>query len=127
MTTLSKEIEAAIDEILNLNSEKTEKRVPGKPGRKRNPPTQIWSLSFHDPQHNITYALISTCIKEDYSQSLEQLAMRLSIWKSRPINECMCKLRSLKRSGKLGYYDENCVFRTWDGEEKGYGLESMCG
>ena len=122
MKISSEQIEKAIDEILGIKSA----HAPKKRGRRKLPQTHIWSLAFHDPYHNVTYALISTCIKEDFDQSLEQLALRLSIWKSRPKSECLRVLRRLKRSGRLGYYDESCVFRTWNGEERGYGLESMC-
>lgn len=127
MKTSSKEIENAINEILGISEQTKLSDAPKKRGRKKLPKQKIWSLDFYDPQQSITYALISICIKEDFDQSLEQLAMRLSIWKSRPLRECMRVLRRLKKAGKLGYYDECRVFRTWNGEEKGYGLESMCG
>ncbi len=127
MKTSSNEIENAINEILGISDKKESLFSPKKRGRRKLPRQKIWSLDFYDPQQSITYALISICIKEDFDQSLEQLAMRLSIWKSRPIRECMRVLRKLKKTGKLGYYDESRVFRTWNGEEQGYGLETMCG
>lgn len=124
----AKELEHAIDEILGIKR----KAVPIVPKRKRGrqtkkkPPT--WSLDFYNPEHNRTFALISMCIKEDFEQSIEQLALRLSAYKYVPPAECLEVLIELKNSGKLGYYDDNNkLFRTWNGEETGYGLENMCG
>ncbi len=127
MRITPKQIEDAINEILGISTKKPTERIKKKPGRRKLPPTHIWSLAFYNPYHNVTYALISTCIKEDFNQSMEQLALRLSIWKSRPVGECLRVLRRLKKSGRLGYYDENYIFRTWNGEECGYGLEGLCG
>lgn len=116
------ELETEICKILELPLPEVK---PKKRGRRPKPPTPVWSLDFYNPAGNMSFALISMCIKEDFEQSIEQLALRLSIWKMRPPRECLSVLRRLRRSGKLGYYDKDHVFRTWNGEEDGYGLEIM--
>lgn len=119
------EIELLIDEILCIKKEEPSQKRPRGRQRKEKPP--LWSLSFYDPNKNTTFALISMCIKDDFDQSLEQLALSLSAYKSRPPRECLSVLRRLLDCGKLGYYDDNRVFRVWHGEEGGHGLENLCG
>lgn len=124
----AKELEHAIDEILGFERKAVPIVPKRKRGRQRKKKPPVWSLDFYDPDHNRTFALISMCIKEDFEQSIEQLALRLSAYKYVPPSECLEVLIGLKNSGKLGYYDDNNkLFRTWNGEETGYGLENMCG
>lgn len=125
MNISSKEIEKAIDEILGIN-QKEEPRKKRKRGR-QNKNYPVWALEFYNPEGNRTFALISMCIKEDYAQSVEQLALKLSATKHRPPMECLTVLRQLQQMGKLGYYDDDRVFRSWYGKEGDNGLEIMCG
>ncbi len=107
------EIECAINFILG-NEEAV---IAPKRGRKKVEPPPVWSVNFYDPKKNRTFALISMCIKENYNQSLSELAFRLSVNKSRPVAECLRVLKKLEASGKLGYYDENRMFRKWESKE----------
>lgn len=104
---------------------------PGKPrrrGRRPTPTPKRWSLDFYNPCDNRTFALISMCIKDDFDQSIEQLALRLAMYKDVSPVEALQKLRALRGCGRLGYYDDKTLFfRTWHGKEAGYGLEDMCG
>ena len=120
------EIEQMIEEILFMKKENVirEKRPRGR-ARKEKPP--IWSLEFYNPSKNTSFALISMCIKENPDQSLSELALRLSAYKSRPPRECLTVLGRLEECGKLGYYDENRIFRAWKSEEARNGLENLCG
>lgn len=114
MTTL--EIERAIESILGKSI--TDK--PERPRRRGRIPCEkppIWSLNFYNPARNTTYALISMCIKDDFDQSLPELARRLAKYKNRPFRECLTIIRELQASGKLGYYDDDTLyFHTWRGE-----------
>jgi len=123
MSMKSTEIERAIDIILGIEPEKKKK----KRGRKHKPKPPVWSLDFYDPANNRTYALISMCIKEDFEQSLEKLALRLSTEKGVHPTECLSVLLDLREAGRLGCYDDSLIFRMWHGEEAGYGLEKLCG
>lgn len=126
MNMTSKEIERAIDYILGAEPEKPKKKR--KRGRQQQEKPPVWALEFYNPKKNRTFALISMCIKEDFEQTVEQLALRLSVAKCRPPMECLTVLRHLQQRGKLGYYDsETLMFRTWHGEEEGNGLEDLCG
>lgn len=119
------EIEQMIEEILFGKAKApTEKRPRGR-ARKEKPP--IWSLEFYNPSKNTSFALISMCIKENPDQSLPELALRLSAYKSRPPRECLTVLKRLEDCGKLGYYDDNRIFRAWKSEEARNGLENLCG
>ena len=113
MRTSDEIIEQAIEEILFGAKREQEHKKRGRPRKYHS----CWSLRFYDRERNSSFALISMCIKENPLQSLEELALRLSIWKLRPVAECLRVLKQLKKTGKLGYYDESRVFRTWDGEE----------
>ena len=130
MTITEFDIECAIEKILALGEKKEDKAEPirvkrrcGRPARSNIP---VWALSFYHPTDNRTFALISMCIKEDFGQSLEELAMRLSLNKMRSPAECISVLRRLRTFGLLGYYDANRSFRVWHGKEQGYGLENLC-
>lgn len=125
MKTQTPDIEQMIEDILGLSKPAPVIKRPRGRARKEKPP--VWSLCFYDASKNTTYALISLCIKEDPDQSLEQLALRLSAYKSRPPRECLRILKKLKAAGKLGYYDEDRFFRSWQGEEDARGLENLCG
>lgn len=126
MNMTTNETERAIEEILGVS--KPDLPMPSRQrGRSKKPRAPIWSLEFYNPDRNRTFALISMCIKDDFNQSIRQLALRLSVYKSRPPMECLNILRMLKNAGRLGYYDSDRVFRTWHGEEAGYGLEDLCG
>lgn len=105
-------IDKAIEDILCITNppEATSKRSRGRQ-KKDTPP--IWALDFFNPELNRTFALISMCIKENYNQSMDDLAGRLSALKSRPKDECLRILKRLASDGKLGYYDSNLIFRLW--------------
>ena len=120
------EIERAIERILCI--EKATEAPPKRPrGRQKKETPPVWALEFFDPEKNRTFALISMCIKDNYNQSINDLAKRLSHLKSRPFEECLKKLKRLAKEGKLGYYDSNLIFRLWSGTEVKNGLESLCG
>ncbi len=123
MMTSKENIDLAIDDILRKEEETCEQEKQEQPAKRRGP----WALHFYDPERNLSFALISICIKENPFQSIEELALRLSIWKLRPVAECLSVLRHLKKKGMLGYYDEFRVFRAWNGKEGGYGLEGLRG
>lgn len=110
------DIEREINDILGIAPEG---KPPVSPQRRGRPPLKkqpVWSLDFYEPTRNITYAVISMCIKEDLEQSLDELATRLSRCKERPRSECLRVLRELSLCGKLGYYDDYTLrFRTWTG------------
>lgn len=133
MNMTPKEIERAIDYILGISHDEAEAKkeaepkIPRKRGRKKLEYIPVWALEFYNPMKNRTFALISMCIKEDFEQSMEELALKVAINKGRPPMEALAVLRSLKESGMLGYYDSDYVFRRWHGEEAGYGLENLCG
>lgn len=115
MNISTKELDRIIDEILSLGTEKSKKREPGKPGRRKKERSPVWALRFSNPEGNRTFALISMCIKEDPDQSMHQLALRLSAYKSRPPAECLEVITLLREKGQLGYYDDaTLMFRTWD-------------
>lgn len=126
MNMTAKEIDRAIDIILGIEQKKEEPKIPRRRGRKKQEYIPVWALEFYNPIKSRTFALISMCIKEDFEQSLEQLALRVAINKGRPPMEALTVLRSLKEQGMLGYYDSDHVFRRWYGEEAGYGLEDLC-
>ena len=86
-----------------------------RPGRPAQPKLPIWAVDRFDRNNSTTCALISMCIKEDYSQTLRELAERLAVYKDRPMKECLAVLRELKRAGNLGYfvYDYGYYFRQW--------------
>ncbi len=112
---ITSDIERAINNIFGISTEKpaTKKKRGRRPLEKQ----PIWSLNFYEPDKNITYAVISMCIKEDFDQTLEQLATRVSACKARPKAECLRILRNLSDCGKLGYYDDYSLrFCTWKGE-----------
>ena len=113
MTT---DIEREIFEIFGITPQhpSNEKR---KRGRRPNAEQPTWSLDFYEPERNITYALISMCIKDDFDQTLPQLAARLAACKGRPKSECLKILKNLSECGKLGYYDDySRIFCPWRGE-----------
>ncbi len=118
------DINRAVEYILSpaIPAEVKQKKPRGR-HKKEVPP--IWALEFFNPEKNRTFALISMCIKDDYNQSIEELAGRLSELKARPPHECLSVLRKLSQKGKLGYYDSNMVFRLWTETEAYNGLESF--
>lgn len=67
---------------------------------------QVWDVQRHDPEHNVTIALISMCIKDDMNQTFEQLIERVSQTKERPYGECLAVLSELRNKGELGFYDD---------------------
>lgn len=111
------DIEREINNILGIATR--EDKPSAAPPRRGRPPLEkqpIWSLNFYEPTGNITYAVISMCIKEDFSQSFDELATRVSRCKERPKSECLKVLRELRECGKLGYYDDYTLrFHTWKG------------
>ncbi len=110
------DIEREINDILGITPDKKPPANPQRRGRPRRGIQPIWSLNFYEPTRNTTYALISMCIKEDFDQSLDELAMRVSRCKERPKSECLKVLRELRECGKLGYYDDYTLrFHTWKG------------
>ena len=124
MKTTTFDIERALEYILCVEeNKKTPQKRPRGRQKKDTPP--IWALDFFNPEKNRTFALISMCIKDDYNQSIYELAEKLSILKSRSFDECLAILGRLAKSGKLGYYDSNLIFRLWSGTEVKNGLESL--
>lgn len=87
----------------------------GKAGRPYTP-RRIWAVDRFDRNNSSTCAVISMCIKEDYNQTLAELAERLSKLKARPLSECLAVLRDLKKNGNLGYfvYRDGYYFRRWE-------------
>lgn len=127
------DIEREIEKILSLGDKGTEKASVEQPTRKKagRPATRhlipVWALDFDDPMGNRSYAIISMCIKEDYSQSLSELATRLALCKNRPHDECLAILLRLRDDGHLGYYDdETQIFCNWKEGGGVLGLENMC-
>lgn len=118
------DIDRAVECILNMAAQPEIKQKRPR-GRQKKDTPPIWALEFFNPEKNRTFALISMCIKDDYNQSIEDLAKKLSDLKSRPLTECLSVLRKLSQRGKLGYYDSNMVFRLWTGTEAYNGLESF--
>ncbi len=112
------DIERAINDILGISYEnKANPEIKPKRGRKALGNRPTWSLNFYEPDKNTTYAVISMCIKEDFDQTLDQLAARVSACKARPKAECLKILKQLSDCGKLGYYDDYTLrFRTWKGD-----------
>ena len=90
-----------------------------KRGRQRAPLQLIWSTDPFDRKRSVTSAVISMCIKEDFNQTLPELAMRLSELKGRSKSECLAVLRDLKKRGHLGFWDDEFTFRLWSGGRKG--------
>lgn len=107
--------ERAINAILGIPQMSTVPQVR-KRGRRPNDEQPIWSLNFYEPDKNITYAVISMCIKEDPDQTFDELCQRVSKAKCRPVSECKKILNRLRECGKLGYYDDySLLFCTWKG------------
>lgn len=82
-------------------------------GRIAAPEQPIWCVDPFSQRYSVTSAVISMCIKEDFYQTLPELADKLSILKSRPKSECLAVLRDLKKRGHLGYYDDEFEFIIW--------------
>ena len=75
--------------------------VPGRIGsEKKQYPT--WDFR----PMSATFAVISLCIKDDMSQSLEELAHRLADVKYEPVEVCYKKLKELQAKGELYYYNK---------------------
>ncbi len=113
---MNSDIEREICDIFGITPTKEPLPKPRKRGRRPLEKPPIWSLNFYEPTKNITYALISMCIKEDFDQSMDELATRVSKCKGRPKAECLKVLHEIRDSGKLGYYDDYTLrFHTWEG------------
>ena len=122
------ELDRIIDEILAPENGEAPKKTPKKRGRKKKAPSSFWSLNFYNPNDNRTFALISMCIKEDFNQSIEQLALRVAAYKSVSPTLALKVLSYLSASGKLGYYDDKTLsFIPWNETEAAPGLENLCG
>lgn len=108
-------IERFIEELLGIDekgeAEKPKNRKTGRPSTRYLIP--IWAISEEKSSKTRTLALISMCIKEDMSQSIEELAERVAENKQRPYAECLAVLRELRKKGKLGYYDEERRLVRW--------------
>ena len=87
-------------------------------GRIAAPEQPIWCVDPFSRRNSVTSAVISMCIKEDFGQTLEELAERLSRLKSRPKGECLAVLRELRQKGTLGYFDDEFTFRVWTNQGK---------
>ena len=113
---ITSDIEREICNIFGVTPDAEIPSQPRKRGRKPLEKQPIWSLNFYEPTKNITYAVISMCIKEDFDQSIDELATRVSKCKGRSKRECLKVLHDLKISGKLGYYDDYTLrFHIWEG------------
>ena len=92
------------------------RKKAGRPA-KRPPPTLIWRVERDNPENDITLALISIDIKEDLSQTIEELAARVARDKERPYGETLAVLRELQSKGDLGFYDDKTQQWTrWEAE-----------
>ena len=63
-----------------------------------------WATDPYDVQNNISLALISSCIKDDYNQTLGQLALRVAFLRRLPFLEVARHLTELCKQNKLGYF-----------------------
>ena len=120
------ELDAIIDDILMLR--RVEVPAPPKKsrGRRKKAPTPTWALDFHNPAGNRTFALISMCIKDDFNQSIEELAFRIATHKSVSPASAMKVLLLLREQGHLGYYDNKTLhFIKWKEPEVTDGLENV--
>lgn len=120
------ELDTMIDNILVLNQ--GEAPVPQKKqrGRRKKAPSPTWALDFYNPAGNRTFALISMCIKDDFDQSIAELALRVAAYKSVSPAKAQEVLLHLKKRGQLGYYDDKTLhFVKWKETEETDGLENM--
>ncbi len=88
-------------------------------GRRPIPKNPVWAVDPFSQDKSVTSALISMCIKEDFNQTLLELARKLSELKDRPQSECLAVLRDLKKRGHLGYWDDSFTFNLWPVGKKG--------
>ncbi len=120
------ELDTIIDDILVLDQ--GDAPVPPKktPGRPKKAPPPTWALDFYNPSGNRTFALISMCIKDDFSQSIEELSLRIATYKSVSPASALKVLLRLKERGQLGYYDNKTRhFIKWRETEVCDGLENI--
>lgn len=83
------------------------------------PRPPVWAVNPFSRENSVTCAVISMCIKEDFEQTLSELAERLATLKDRPCGECLSVLRDMKKRGHLGFYDDEFNFNPWrPGKEK---------
>ena len=119
------EIDTIVDEILKTADDKTSVTVKKARGRRKRDPIPTWALDFYNPARNRTFALISMCIKDDFDQSIEELAFRVAKQKSVSPAKALEVLLNLKARGQLGYYDNiTRHFINWRGTEVNNELES---
>lgn len=108
------ELDAMIDNILSLNQPEAPVPLKKKRGRRKKAPSPIWALDFHNPAGNRTFALISMCIKDNFEQSIEELALQIATLKSVSPATALKVLLQLKKRGQLGYYDSKTLrFAQW--------------
>lgn len=120
------EIDTIIDEILVLKKGETPALPKKTRGRHKKAPSPTWSLDFYNPASNRTFALISMCIKDDFSQSIEDLSLRVAAYKSVSPAIALKVLLHLKELGQLGYYDDKTLhFIKWKETEAANGLENV--
>ena len=83
------------------------------------PRLPVWAVNPFSRENSVTCAVISMCIKEDFKQTLPQLADRLSKLKERPPGECLAVLTDMRKRGHLGFFDDEFNFNPWKpGKEK---------
>lgn len=108
------ELDTMIDNILALNQGEAPALPKKKRGRRKKTPSPIWALDFHNPAGNRTFALISMCIKDNFEQSIEELALQIATLKSVSPATTLKILLQLKERGQLGYYDNKTLrFAQW--------------
>ena len=108
------ELDTMIDDILALNQREAPAATKKRRGRRKKAPSPVWALDFHNPAGNRTFALISMCIKDNFEQSIEELALQIATLKSVSPAIALRVLLQLKESGKLGYYDNKTLrFVQW--------------
>ena len=106
-------IEREIEKLLGIdeNGGAAKPRKTGRPSTRYLIP--IWAISEEKSSKTRTLALISMCIKEDMSQSIEELAARVARCKDRPYSESLAVIRDLEERDKLGYYNEERRLVRW--------------
>lgn len=112
------ELDTMIDNILALNQKETPSAPKKRRGRCKKAPSPVWALDFHNPAGNRTFALISMCIKDNFEQSIDELALQIAALKSVSPAIALKVLLQLKKRGELGYYDNKTLrFVQWKGTE----------
>ena len=126
LTNDTYELDAMLDDILAPEQGVAPAQPKKVRGRRKKAPIKTWAIDFYNPAANRTFALISMCIKDDFQQSIEELALRVAKYKSVSQASALKVLLYLKKRGLLGYYDNITLhFLKWKETEVINGLENM--